>query len=208
MAFSPFSDAPGAEIFGLSVGSATGIAECDLDGRLLGRAYDSGGKCVFDLTRFWSVSSPCAETATIYHLVVYFLFDSVEQMDRSSEQLKNSLAIDAEVYHSHPVRSAVSGRKEGSIALLFSSSSPLVGPMTYGEVQLAAEHYLGWCRKAQDSAPIWANAGRVTMELVPRSAVKEWVGKREQLFNVCDAKGIWQGCSFHCAPPCEGEVGY
>lgn len=170
--------------------------------RLLEGAHESGDSLVMDLRRFWSVNAICAEAGTIYQVVVYLLFDSVDAMDAASDRLQGSLAVDAIVYH---FRTATLYLDEGSIALLFSSFSPLVGPMTYGEVQRAVEHYLGWCDKPRNSVPPWTGAMRVKVELVPRPAMREWCDNREQVLSGCDAKGLWQGCNFHCVPPCGRE---
>ncbi|PON14226.1 hypothetical protein C2W62_30190 [Candidatus Entotheonella serta] len=182
-------------------GARTSVEDDNLYTLLLQRAYESSGRLFFDLRRLWPLSAGCAEAAKAYHVVVYFLFDNVEDMNRSCGQLETNLAVDAEVHATFPREDG----RLGTLAFLFTSSSPLVGPMTYGEVQRAVEHYLGWCDSPQNTVPAWTRARRVTVELVPREEVQEWVDARRRLFLGSANTGVWRGFNFHCVMPCRGD---
>lgn len=182
-------------------GAYTCVKDDNLYTLLLQRAYESSDRLFFDMRRFWPLNATCAEAGTTHHVVVYFLFESAEDMDRSCQQLKTSLAVDAEVHGTFPREDG----QLGTLALLFTSSSPLVGPMTYGEVQRAVQHYLGWCESPSNAVPAWTGACRVTVELVPRSEAKAWVDARRRLLLGSTNVGVWRGFNFHCVMPCQGD---
>ncbi|XP_044724219.1 uncharacterized protein HRG_02115 [Hirsutella rhossiliensis] len=130
------------------------LAASGIYGYLRSRACDSEENPVFDVDRLWSVDALCIKAGSPCMVVVYFLHDTAEHMDSCWKQLEASLAVDADVYRFAPGDAGGAGH---SAAFLFSHLSPLVGPMTYREVQLAVEHYLGWCSKLDRNIP----AGRV-----------------------------------------------
>lgn len=165
------------------------------------RLLEPGRVPIFTLGQFWPVDTLCIEAEALYRVVVYVVFEAVEDMHVCWKQLQSGLAVNATTYHSKP-----EGGGDGRfcIALLFSVASPLVGPMSYAEVQRAAEHYLGWC-SSQDGENPWWNPRRqsVTVELVERSAVKEWISQRQCALEGTGETISCRGLGFRCRTPCK-----
>lgn len=170
---------------------------------LRSRASESDENRAFDLGSFWSNDATCLETGSRCVVVFYLLFEGAEHMSSCLKQLERSLAVDADVYDFTPSDGGVAGH---SAALLFSHLAPLVGPMTYGDVQRAVEHYLGWCSHSANSIPRWKDAQRATVELVPRTERMDWFRAREKAFSVRRGKSFWAGSGFPCKTPCDGGV--
>lgn len=187
----------------LRVHCPMGLASSGIYGYLRSRACDPGESLVFDVGRLWSVDAPCIKAGSPRMVVVYFLHDSAEHMDSCWEQLEASLAIDADVFRFVP---SDAGGASYSAAFLFSHLSPLVGPMTYREVQLAVEHYLGWCSKLDRNTPRWKSAERMTVELVPPSKRIVWFKAREKGLSDRVDRDFSVGWGFPCTPPCRGGV--
>ncbi|KAL3952798.1 hypothetical protein VFPFJ_11755 [Purpureocillium lilacinum] len=201
---SSLSSIPDLGLFYIPTTAEVGVAGAGLYNKLVEQAYRSNETHIFDLGRFWSVNAICAEPGAMYHLAVHFLFSCREILEKVAwEDLKDTLAVDAKVYRSPPGDINVAGGEMASMTLLFSSSSPLVGPMTYGEVQRAVEHYLGWCDRAGNADPPWKSAWRITAELVPRSEVKDWLVRRQDALEHCDVRILWRGTDFDCLLPCQ-----
>lgn len=170
---------------------------------LRSRASQSPENPVFDLGRFWSCDATCLEAGSRCAVVVYFLFESAGHMSQCWESLERSLAVDADVYHFSPGDDCMGGY---AVALLFSHLAPLIGPMTYGKVEQAVQHYLGWCSKLDSNYPLWKDAERVTVELLPRTQKMEWYKARERAFSDPEDKRFCAGSGFHCRTPCDGEA--
>lgn len=166
---------------------------------LRSRACESGEHPVFDLSRFWSSDATCIEAGSLHIVVVYLLFEDANYMSDCLQRLESSLAVDADVYRFTPGNEHAGGH---SVALLFSHIAPLLGPMTYGEVQRAVEHYLGWCSNTGKRSVPWKDAQRVTVELVPHTERVEWFKAREKAFSDRSDKGFGLGTGFLCKTPC------
>ncbi|KJZ68088.1 hypothetical protein HIM_12522 [Hirsutella minnesotensis 3608] len=179
------------------------LSSSGLYGYLRSRAGDFGEHPVFDMDRIWSMDAVCIKAKSPCMVAVYFLHDGVEHMDSCWQQLEASLAVDADIYRFTP---GDPGRTDCSAAFLFSHLSPLVGSMTYREVQLAVEHYLGWCSKLDRNIPRWKSAERITVELIHPSKRTAWFKSREKAFSDRVDKGFGVGWGFPCIPPCKGEA--
>lgn len=142
---------------------------------LRGHALDLEERRVLDVGRFWSVDYPCVEAGTLYAMVVYLRFSGTEMMDYTWERVRTRLTVDAAVYLSRPsgLFRAPLKQEDCSMALIFSPFCPLAGPMTYGEVEWGAMHYLGGCPSLQDARSLWESMRRCTIELVPRSGLTQ-----------------------------------
>lgn len=173
-----------------------------LYGYLRSRAVHSTENPVFDLDRFWCKDALCIEAGSRFNVAVYFLFDCAEHTDECQEHLGSVLAVDADVFRFTPSDERPSGH---SVAILFSHLSPLMGPMTFREVEQAVKHYLGWCSKLDCNEPCWKSAVRVTIELVPQFERVEWFKTREKGFSDSEMQGFCVGLGFPCTTPCNGE---
>lgn len=170
-------------------------------------SVESSGGLVFDVDRLWSLDAPCAQPGVYYNVVVYLLFVREQSMDSCiSEMTRPRFAVDAAVYASRPSGTESSETGETcSMAFLFTHLSPLVGPMTYRQVERAVEHYFGWCSKSStEKMPMsWKkNVYRMTIELVPSDQATDWVKAREKAFEQSSLAFATETRGFKCRPPC------
>ncbi|OAQ62503.1 hypothetical protein VFPBJ_11440 [Purpureocillium lilacinum] len=194
------------QVFGLSPGPHPGAIGAGLYNCLLSLANAGDRECVFDLRRFYSVDAVCAKAGQAYHVAVHFLFSDGEVREAVLGEFRHCLAVDAAVYQPDhwitPPTEKPDRKVMAPITFLFTSMCPLVGPMTYGEVQRAVEHYFGWCDQPRKSRPMWTVAERVTVELVPRLEVDAWLAFRKKVLDGCDSQELWRGSGFECRLPC------
>ncbi|OAQ57340.1 hypothetical protein VFPBJ_11760 [Purpureocillium lilacinum] len=169
-----------------------------LYGALRSRALADGNSIAFDLGRVWTKDVSCIEPGSSFNVVVYLLFEFETEVYKSWGHLRQDLAIDANLHRGKRLGIAGEGSAGGSIAVHFSSFSPLVGPMTYREVEQAVKHYLGWCPNLAECPPRWRRAERLTVELVPQSAMSEWVKARGGIFSLAIDEGMFPGHGFPC----------
>ncbi|OAQ57274.1 hypothetical protein VFPBJ_11771 [Purpureocillium lilacinum] len=151
----------------------------------------------FTLGQFWAMDSLCIGAGTPYIVVVYLVFDRVEDRNAGWGHLEASLSVDAVVHF------AALSEGLSYITLFFSALSPLVGPMTYAEVQRAVEHYLGWCSNQTAEKPLWSRDLRfITVELVEQSTWSNWLEQRQSAIRACETKGLRLGLGISCEVPC------
>lgn len=205
MTFIAPSETLPAKVFGPPNMRSVHITKGRLASYLLCRSPVGGTTPVFDVDRWWCRDAVCAREGTLYQVVVYLTFSDEGMLECQWEQMKNLLAVGAEVYHSHS-RVALQGEKqEHAMLLLFDYRCPLVGPMSYAEVQYAVQHYLGFCPKLRNDVLPWKVGQHATVELVPQAEASTWWGSRQEMLLGCENKGTWPGVGFHCNTPCRAD---
>ncbi len=181
------------------------IAELESDTNIYNclrtRIHKTNRVPAFTMGQVWAKDKLCVEAAASYHVAVYLPFRGVEDMTACWGPLRKSLAVNATAHRLIPATGGA------SIILLFSALSPLVGPMTYGEVERAVQHYLGWCSNRTGDNPPWGPTPRfVTVELVEQSTLREWLEQRRSAISACERTGFVEGSGLRCKTPCVPDL--
>ncbi|PHH90653.1 hypothetical protein CDD83_3016 [Cordyceps sp. RAO-2017] len=198
----------GLDPFSLPRRACSPVASADnLYGYLRSLALDTGDELVFDVGRFWSNSQLCLQAPGIRCAVaVYLLFPNRGSRDAFWQATRPSLAIDATVYASR-----VAAQQQGggcSMVILFSCTSHLAGPLTYGEVLDAVWHYMGWCPASAEHVRVqpWTLPERTTIEMIPIWDAPGWFEDRAPAFHLWESLGEVSGRGFNAGGADEGKL--
>lgn len=158
----------------------------------------AAGTIVFDPDRFWCKDAPCLEAGERVHPVVTLACVGVISLNECWDRLQWDASVEADAYVSD---------SHFTVELWFRSIAPLIGPMTYREVECAVEHYLGWCSASGSSMPAWkTKVAHKTIALVR----PQWfeLARRQSLSKIrpCVKQVVRATRGFRCRTPCRGKA--